>query len=250
MTQKQTLSHEEIVADILGCVPDDIAVDADFPSRGLFYTPQDPSRPIQIRPMTFEDERGIASIKDARGNKAIDYIISRCLLNVSPGQILEMDKIYILIKIREISYGSDFKADITCPECGDTQPISIDISKLAHLKVPEDLTNPREVYLPVCEKHARVIFPKAEDHKYLNNVEVAAANMYRFIESIDGHTNKEIISAVVKKLKLKDIHTLLNGIGMPEYGVDTQFLYKCESLGCGCETKLEVPFDESFFTGR
>ena len=247
MTQKQKLSHEDIVADILESVPEEVAIKAKFPSKGLFYRPDNPSRPIEIRPMTFEDERGLASLKDTKGVKSLDYLIAKCLVNVSPSQILEMDKLYILMKIREISYGSDFKAEISCPDCGDSQFISIDISKLRIREVPEDLTDPREVHLPVCNKKASVIFPRAGDSSYLVNVEIAAANMWRFIEHINGCKDKKVISDVVDKLPLKDIHTLLDGIGQSQYGIDTNFLYKC---GCGCETEMEVPFDESFFTTR
>ena len=250
MTQKEQLSHEDIVSDILGSVPEEVAVKADFPSRGLFYTPYDPSKPVEIRPMTFEDERGLSSVKDTRGLKALEYLVGKCLINLNPDQLLEMDKLYILMKIREISYGSDFRVNITCPECQDVQLISIDIAKLNIDKVPEDLTDPREIFLPVCKKKASVLFPRASDYDYLVNVEVAASNMWRFVEHINECSDKKVISDVIGKLPLRDIHALLEGIGQSQYGIDTKFLYKCDTIGCGCETKMEVPFDESFFTMR
>ena len=74
--------------------------------------------------------------------------------------------------------------------------------------------------------------------------------MWRFVEHINECSDKKVISDVIGKLPLRDIHALLEGIGQSQYGIDTKFLYKCDTIGCGCETKMEVPFDESFFTMR
>ena len=248
MAEEKQLSHEDIVADILKSVPEEVAVKADFPSRGLFYELDDPSRPVEIKPLTFEDERNLASMKDTKGLKSLNYLISKCLNNMGSNQLLEMDKMYILMKIREISYGEDFKANIKCPGCGDTQPISINISKLQIKRVPEDLTNPREIDLPVCGKTASVVFPRSSDSEYFTNLDVASKNIWRFVKSIGECENRKVISDVIDKLPLRDIHALLEGISQSKYGIETKFIYRCDVAGCETETKMEVPFDETFFT--
>ena len=98
MTQKEQLSCDDIVSDILSEVPEEVSVEANFPSRCLFYNLKDPSSPVMIRPMTFEDERGLASLQRGDPSKALDYLISRCVSNINLSQLLEMDKMYILVK--------------------------------------------------------------------------------------------------------------------------------------------------------
>tara|TARA_R110002051_G_scaffold40372_3_gene84075 strand:+ start:1110 stop:1856 length:747 start_codon:yes stop_codon:yes gene_type:complete len=246
MTQKEQLTKEDLVADILGSVPEEVVTEAELPSRCLFYTLDDPSRPVEIRPMTFEDERGLASMGAGQSAKALDYLISRCTSNINPSQLLEMDKMYILIKIREISYGEAFNADITCPNCKGSQSITIDISKLQVNKIPEDLKDPREIHLPVCDKKAVVRFSRSKDLQYISSPEKLADNLWRFVNSIDGCTDSKVISDVLKKLPLRDMHSILEGLNQNKYGVQTKFIYVCE--GCDTETQTEVPFNETFFT--
>jgi len=246
MTQKEQLTKEDLVADILGSVPEEVAIEADLPSRSLFYTLDDPSRPVEIRPMTFEDERGLASMGANKSMKALDYLISRCTSNISPSQLLEMDKMYILIKIREISYGESFNADVKCSHCQDAQSISIDISKLQVNKIPEDFKDPREIHLPVCDKKALVRFPRSSEMEHISTPEKVTSNLWRFVKSINGCGDKKVISDVLKKLPLRDMHSILSGINQSEYGVQTKFAYLCDA--CGGKTQMEVPFNETFFT--
>ena len=246
MTQKEQESYDSIVSDILKEVPEGEFVEAEFPSRGLFYELDDPSKPVTIRPMTFEDERGLASLQEGNPTKTLDYLMSRCVGNMHSSQFLEMDKLYVLVKVRELSYGDSFDVDVECPNCYKKEPISIDISKLHIDRLPEDFKDPREVHLPVCNKKAVIRFPRSSEADYLTNVDTIESNLWRFIISIDGHTNKKIISDVTKKLPLRDMHTILGGMLEKSYGIDTRFLYVCNS--CKKETQMEVPFDETFFT--
>lgn len=246
MTQKEQLSYDNIVSDILSEVPEEVSVEADFPSRGLFYELIDPSKPVIIRPMTFEDERSLASLKEGNPSKALDLLLSQCVSNLHVSQFLEMDKLYALVKIREISYGSSFDANITCPSCYEEAPISIDISKLNVNKVPEDFKDPREVHLPVCNKKAIVRFPRSSESHYLSNINNIEVHIWRFVLSIDGNTDNKVISDVIQKLPLRDMHVILNSLLEKSYGVNTRFLYVCTS--CKRENEMEVPFNETFFT--
>tara|TARA_R110000824_G_scaffold62437_5_gene165376 strand:- start:2024 stop:2770 length:747 start_codon:yes stop_codon:yes gene_type:complete len=246
MTQKEQLTKEDLVADILGSVPEEVEVEVELPSRCLFYTLDDPSKSVTIRPMTFEDERGLASMGANQTGKSLDYLISRCTSNINVNHLLDMDKMFILMKIREISYGESFNADIECPKCKESQSISLDISKLQVNKVPEDFKDPREVHLPVCNKKAVVRFPRSADTQYVSTPDGLAINMWRFVESINDCTDKKVISDVLQKLPLRDMHSILEGLNQTDYGVQTKFLYLCE--GCNSKTQMEVPFNETFFT--
>ena len=61
---------------------------------------------------------------------------------------------------------------------------------------------------------------------------------------IEGHTDKSIISAVMDKLPLKDVRTILNAI-KSEYGVDTKIKFSCKD--CGGVSVVDLPIDANFF---
>ena len=44
----------------------------------------------------------------------------------------------------------------------------------------------------------------------------------RFVEEIDGHTEKSVISKVIPQLPLKDAHALFNAMSADSYGTDTK----------------------------
>jgi len=245
---EKSKSHEELVADILSEIPEDVAVEAEFPSQGKFYTPIDENEPITIRPLTFEDEKVLANLKIKSGVEIINTIIRRCVSNMDTNDLLDMDKVYILVTIRSISFGSGFDTSITCPNCGEVTRTSIDLSRLGVNKLPKNFKNPRKVTLPVCKRDAVVIFPRSRDEKYTRNINVASKNIWRFVESINGINDKKIIADVIEKLPLMDIKELMAGIGGGNYGIETSFIFQCPDDYCGEESLMEVPFDEDFFT--
>ena len=64
------------------------------------------------------------------------------------------------------------------------------------------------------------------------------------MSEIEGHTDKSIISAVMSKLPLKDMRTILNAI-KSEYGVDTKVKLVCKD--CGGVSVVDLPIDANFF---
>jgi hypothetical protein len=69
-------------------------------------------------------------------------------------------------------------------------------------------------------------------------------NIWRFVESIDGQTNKTVISRVIEKLPLIDIKTMLKLI-KTDFGVDTSVKLKCSE--CGEMSIKELPINANFF---
>jgi len=61
---------------------------------------------------------------------------------------------------------------------------------------------------------------------------------------IDGHSDKSIVAAVVDKLPLIDIKTILKAFET-DYGLDTKVKLECNS--CGGVSILELPINSNFF---
>jgi len=237
---------QQTLDSILENLPIEVETEVSLPSKCKFYSLPDPASPVSIRPMTFEDEKSIATINRSDKINPINYLLGKCVINLNVNELLLMDKLYLLYKIREVSYGPEYKASITCPKCLSDSEIKIDISKLLLHEVPDDLTNPRTINLPILKKDVTLQFPRLRDEKYLNILEHKNIQLWRFVENIDGYTDKQIISKVIEKLPLKDMHLLLSEITKPEYGLDSKINFICGD--CESETVVDIPIGENFFS--
>jgi|TARA_R110002110_G_scaffold37038_1_gene122748 hypothetical protein len=246
-TEKKALppKDDSIIQDLLSKAPTQEAIEVDLPSQNKFYKLIEPSLPITLRPMNFEDEKSMVSNKNANSD-VLNILLGRCVSNVSIGSILLFDKLFLLMKLRQISYGEDYTATISCPQCRRENNVSFDLSKLKINYVEDNATNPFEVKLPVIDKVVKVQFPRIEDEKYFSNLEGLTSNLWRFVEDIDGHSKKPIISGVLKKLPLKDMHVLMNTIQGKEYGLDTTVRFACNY--CTYHEKMDLPITADFFT--
>ena len=158
---------QETMDKILENLPTEVETEVSLPSKCKFYSLPDPASPVQVRPMTFADEKAIATLKNSKRTDPINYLLGRCVINLNINEILMMDKLYLLYKIREISYGPEYKVYITCPKCLSEAEVKLDISKLLLNEIPDDLTDPRKISLPVLKKDATVKFPRLREEKYL-----------------------------------------------------------------------------------
>lgn len=238
------MEKQDIIDSILGDLPSDTSVQVDLPSECRAYNLGENPEPIVIRPMTFEDEKFLATTIGKNGNAAVDLLLDRCVEGVKVQDLLAMDKLYILLKLREISYGDDYKTMVICRQCRTENPITIMLSELPVNPVPDDFEDPREVLLPAIGKTARVRLPRVRDQHILEDTEQFLSQLWRFVVEIDGHSDKSIISAVLEKLPLKDMKTLTNALAVP-YGVETKVNFKCKN--CGGAEVVDLPIDENFF---
>jgi len=233
-------SKEDIIADILKDVPKQAAVKIDLPSECRAYNIDD-SEMITLRPMTFEDEK---SIIGSKGEDPINVILGRCLDGVKVMDLLPMDKLYLIMKLREISYGDDYDTVMVCNHCKAENPTKVKLSQLNVNPVPDDFEDPIPVFLPTIKKEAKIKLPRVRDEKLLSDPENSLNELWRFVQEIDGHTDKAIIAAVVKELPLVDIKTILK-VFNSEYGLDTKVKLQCTS--CGGVSIIDLPIDSNFF---
>jgi len=238
--------EEAILKDILENLPPDADIEVHLPSKNKFYTLENEGDPITIRPMTFEDEKLLTRIKDK--NIMINKLLSLCVKNININQLLMFDKIYLLLKIREISFGDEIKTETQCTNCGFDNVLTFNISTFNKNEVSDDLTDPREVTLPALNKTAVVRFPRVSDEQYLLNSDKIFDNVWRFVESIDGHANKSIVSKVLHKLPAKDVNVLMKEVFGTNYGIQMRGKYECDS--CGETSVAEVQITDDFFTEK
>jgi len=133
-------AKQKIIDDILKELPTDTAVEVELPSECKVYELEDPDMPVTIRPMTFEDEKSIVSAK--KEQDPVNLVLQRCVTNVKILDLLPMDKLFLIMKLREISYGDDYNTLLICQECKAENPTTIKLSQLNVNPVPDDFEDP------------------------------------------------------------------------------------------------------------
>jgi hypothetical protein len=241
-TNQNMEAKQEIIDELLRELPQDTAIEVELPSECRVYTLPDPGAPITIRPMTFEDEKALVSSK--KEQDPVNLILQRCTTNLNIPDLLSLDKLYLIMKLREISYGDDYNTLLICGLCKAENPTTIRLSTLNINPVPDDFTDPIEITLPTLKKKAKIKFPRVRDERFFTNTEDSLDQLWRFVSEIDGHTDKSIIAAVVNKLPLKDVRTIMKAM-KTDFGVDTKVKFECNS--CGGASVIDLPIDANFF---
>ncbi len=233
-------SKEDIINDILKDIPTDTTIQVELPSECRAYN-IDESDIITLRPMTFEDEK---SIVGSKGEDPVNLLLDRCLDGIKVMDLLPMDKLYLIMKLREISYGDDYDTVLICDHCKAENPTKVKLSSLNVNPVPDDFVDPITVFLPTVKREAKVRLPRVRDEKTLSDTTTSLNQIWRFVQEIDGHSDKSIVAAVVDKLPLVDIKTILKAFET-DYGLDTKVKLECKD--CGGVSVLELPINSNFF---
>ena len=237
-----TEAKQKIVDDLLKELPSDSDIQIELPSECRVYKLPDPEAPITLRPMTFEDEKNM--LGQSSDTDPVNLILSRCASNINISDLLPMDKFYLIMKLREISYGDDYDTLLICSKCRAENPVSIKISELNVNPVPDDFCDPIEVELPTIGKKANVRLPRVRDEKLLTNPKEMIDQLWRFVRDIDGHTDNAVIAAVINKLPLREVKRIINAM-KTDFGVDTKVKLNCNN--CKEVSVVDLPFDANFF---
>jgi hypothetical protein len=235
-------AKQQIIDELLKELPIDTAIEVDLPSENRIYELKDPGAPIMLRSMTFEDEKQL--ISSSKEGDPVNIILQRCTTNINIPDLLSLDKLYLIMKLREISYGDDYNTLLLCKKCGEENPTTIKLSQLNINPVPDDFSDPVEIDLPALKKKVKVTYPRVRDEKLFLNSDEGLEQLWRFVVEVDGHKDKSIIAAVVEKLPIKDIKTIINAI-KTDFGIETNVKFECKR--CKEVAVVDLPIDANFF---
>ena len=225
---------DEMVDDILADVPYNAQNTVTLPSGGV----------ATLRPITFEEEKQILSLSK-KGVDPSQVLIENCVSDIDKSDILLVDKIYILFKLRELSFGSVYKFVVGCPSCHQENRISVDLNDMPVVSL-EDMGREVEIQLPMCKKPAKVKLASMSDEVYMSDPELLMDNLWRFIISINDVENDMVIQRVIKKLPAGDINTIMSTVMCEGYGLTTEIRVLCSH--CGHDSVMELPLNKNFFS--
>ena len=231
-----------ILNKLLENVPTETEIILNLPSENRFYNGVNQ---VSLSPMTFEHEKNVIS-NLKRDIDPVNTLLADCVKGINVSELFMFDKLYILMKLRQISYGDDYAFRVECPKCNRESDVTMSLEDLIVNKIPEDLKDPREITLPVCKRKVKVRFPRVKDEPYLMNADLINNNIYRFVESVENINDIVLISQFIKKLPLKDVKTIMKEINRTDLGLDPKVLFECPK--CFKETEMSVPISTNFFS--
>lgn len=237
-----------------------------LPSLGRFYNGTDGPTDgvVYLRPMTGEEEQILATPRFVKRGKAIDMIFESCIQDkIDASKLLSVDRTYLLIYLRGISYTPKYEVEVMCPSCSHKYPAEIDLDALNVEECPEDFNEGSlEGVLPTSEfKFAYRLARGADDatvtayreqrSKAFGDAGTDDTLHYRtalLLSDIEGITDKSQIQQLAKKLPINDIAYIRDLVNNPPFGVDTDVEMLCPA--CYHEYKVDLPLEANFFFPR
>lgn len=232
MANKQ-LDDDEIIEGLLSDIPLSDVASVRIPSGPI----------VSLKPITFEEEKLLINSSKNKQDP-LDILLSRCVTSEELGDILFIDKVFLLYKLRQISFGNDYKFRMACPDCGTTDQFEAKIDQLDVVDL--ESTEPVEIELPVCKKKVSVRLATISDEKYFRSGDSILDNVWRFVMSVEEHTSRKLISKFVPKLPAGDLNKIISTFMCKGYGLQTEVTIRCAH--CDARNQVELPLNKDFFT--
>lgn len=232
------------------------------PSQGHLYDGNFPGGEVVLSPMTTGEEKILAqSGKDRL--EIIDTIIRRCLVDcpVPFDSLLIPDMFYLLLVIRNITYGACYQFRVECRKCRTNFRHALEIPADLKLRCLDetDEGEPWHVKLPMCGDEVSFRLLRVKDEydirrwsrqAYESTVQVGDPGYtYRLAKHIVQINGRDVDP--VRKLQFvedligRDSYTLRHAIENREFGATLILDTQCPN--CGDEGKSSMPFDRDFF---
>ena len=236
-----------------------------LPSMGKFYDGTDGPVDglIEIRPMTGEEEQILATPRFVKKGTVIDKIFEKCVRqHIRPEKLLGVDRTYMLIFLRGISYSQYYDVEIKCPECSHKFTNTIDLNTLELTACPDNFgRDSLSDVLPKSQLPFTYRLPLGGDENDVQNYrdtrsrkfegaedDTAAYRIALLLEDVSGVKDKLQIKIIANNLPISDLNYIRNLVNDPPFGVNTEVDMLCPS--CLHEFQVDLPLESGFFFPR
>lgn len=236
-----------------------------LPSKGTFYNGNDGPQDgiVHIRPMTGEEEQILATPRYVKKGTAINMIFQRCIKEtIKPDELLSVDRTYLLIALRNISYSHEYEVEIKCPDCDKKFSHIIRLDQLMVDYCPNNFQPPLTDVLPKSNLNFIWHLPRGKDETLVTDYREKRVREYAdsavddsllfrvalMLDNVEGVKDKTELMILLKKLPIQDISYLRSIAIDPPFGVDTKCGITC-SL-CYHDFDVELPLEAGFFFPR
>lgn len=237
-----------------------------LPTRGKVYPVNSPlhgCETVDIKSMTSREEDILTSRALIKKGTVVTELIKSCLTDksISVADMINGDRNALMMAIRITGYGPEYEADMECPACNLQQKYQFELDKLSIKRLEIEPVaigeNCFEFFLPVTKKKVTFKFLTGKDEeeilvqqermkKLQSVVDSLITTRLRYsIVSIDGKTDKSLITQFVNKMPARDSLMLRKYMEKNEPGMDMSQTFVCSS--CGHMEEVNIPLGISFF---
>ena len=235
-----------------------------LPSQGKVYDIEVVPE-VRLRSMTTAEEQKRLARTDFP-YKMLCEIIDDCMVE-SPGissyDMCIGDYQFLLHKLRVVTYGSDYKMDITCPYCGTTLHETINLDELPIMSYTEIMDKYFEFDLPKSKNHIKLkvqtprmldrVNEKVRDMKQRSNNTLKSDPTLTYtvaslISEIDGKKPDALkLEQWVENLPMMDVNAIISYAEKCNslLGIDTTLNTTCDS--CGLHFLSQMRMTSEFF---
>lgn len=234
-------------------------IPVEIPSRGAYYGGRIPAT-LNVRPMLIKDEQYLHTVPE---DQYVDTVIMRCVQeDIDLNELIAGDKMALLFKIREISFGPDYEFKVSCPHCKKASVQEVSIESFPWMWYAEtDGKEPFEITLPMSGNKCLVKFPRTKDDRKISEFR---KNFYRknpktapdptrgmalkaMVLSIEGMSKEEMAEYLTESCVAADYRFIEDFLyeKMPRPLILREF--ECNNPDCGQEFEVNLPITPSFF---
>lgn len=234
-----------------------------LPSKGKMYGDNAPEK-VVLRSMTTQEDMELLGYSENEYKKLCD-IIDACMISGYPISSYDMvlgDYEFLLHKLRIVTFGSDYKMFVTCPNCQQTVKTTTNLDELHVIEFDSKKIGNREITLPMTKQVVKLSFQtprmldkiKAQAQDYKKKKSKQGVNyelLFKVMSFISRVDNEELddttLEEMVIKLPLKDaLYIVQKGEELNrKVGLDTKLAAKCSE--CGYEISTRFQFQPEFF---
>ncbi|RTK97057.1 MAG: hypothetical protein EKK64_02345 [Neisseriaceae bacterium] len=236
-----------------------------LPSKGRFYDGENgpSSGIISIRPMTGEEEQILATTRFVKRGEALNMIFKNCIKErYAPENYLTIDRTYILIYLRAISYSANYEVEVKCPHCDKKFGHTIKLDQLNCDYCPDGFGPALEDALPDSGYEFSYRLSTGKDEKEISDYRERRIKIFgdeavddtltyrtaKLLRDINGISLTNELQAVLKNLPIGDVAYIRNCITEPPFGVETNINIICAN--CLEDFDIDLPLEANFFFPR
>jgi hypothetical protein len=237
----------------------------ELPSRGRFYDGEDGPADgvVSIRPMTGEEEQILATPRFVRKGQAINMIFQRCMeQDYNPDQFLTVDRTYLLIYLRGISYSPEYDVEVKCPDTEKKFSTTIDLNSLYVESCPDSFGPVLEDVLPTSGYKFKYTLSRGKDEREIQDYRERRIKMFgdgsaddtliyrtsMLLDNVEGLQDQRELQTLLKGLPINDVAYIRGSINEPPFGVETSVTIV--SPFTMEEFEIELPLEANFFFPR
>jgi len=233
-----------------------------LPSAGFLYEGKIPEGKVTLRAMRVSEEKFLAGAKKKNFYLILNKIFSHCIespKDIDVENLILEDRIYLLVMLRVISYGSQYMMIHTCSyeDCYSTFEKLWDLEKLS-VKYPTNTIEPIEVILPSSKLKLKLRMLRGKDEQDIQEYSERikgeegedVSYSYRLakrILSINGKPPNNIGETLSLVESLVGIDSLYFRDAIDSVDIGLQLSYDLVCPKCNRKNELVMPFMGSEF---